>query len=779
MAPAGPVGRPRSGHQRRFRPDIEGLRAVAVVAVVLYHARLPGVQGGFVGVDVFFVVSGYLITGLLWRELQRTGRVSMAGFYGRRARRLLPAAVLTIAATALAARALMPPLVVPAAMRDGLASAFYVGNYRFAIAQTDYLNTSAPPSPFQHFWSLGVEEQFYLVWPVLLLAGVMAARLIAGRRAGRGRHSARAGSARPSAVPGRPVAFLVVGIVSAASALLAVQLTSANQPWAFFSLPSRAWELGAGGMLALASPVVRRMRPGAAAVVGWAGLIGLVGALTSISPQMPFPGTVAFWPVAATVAVLASGEALTANLTWGKGPGRLLALRPARFFGRISYSWYLWHWPILTLAPYAVGHALRIRDNLALVALSALVAAASYRWVESPLRSAPWLTATRWRSLSSGLALSAAGAALCLMVAATTPGLVGRGQAHVTALGAGTGVSRVAAPAPGPATTGPSATGTPTTGSASTGSASGASAVPSAPPATLAARMTAAVQAEVAASARPAPVPANVTPGVASAMADQTPIFSDGCMDDFLDTAVRPCSFAATHSATKVVLFGDSHAASWFPAVDATATAKGWDLITLTKAICAPLLGLPEFNPVLDRWFGECDTWRSAVMARLRAERPQVVVLGIARHYQPVYRITPYDSRWLTALDGTIRAIEAIGARVVVIGPVPKPPGVVPTCLSMHMADASACAVPSSTGVDQAGEAAEAAVARRDGAAYLDVRPWFCTATTCPAVVGNIELWRDDNHITRTWAQYLAPVMTESLYTVLGINGPAPASGTP
>ena len=751
VAPAAPAAPRPAGRHGRFRPDIEGLRAVAVLGVVLYHARVPGLQGGFVGVDMFFVVSGYLITGLIWREVQRTGRVSMAGFYGRRARRLLPAAVLAVVATAVAARQLLPPLLVPAVMKDGATSALYVGNYRFALQQTDYLHASAPPSPFQHFWSLGVEEQFYLVWPLLLLAAVLASRRLRRRT-----------RSRPRPEAARPLAFLVVGTVSVASAFIAVELTSANQPWAFFSLPSRAWELGAGGMLALASPVVRRLQPGTAALIGWAGLLGVVGALTYISPQMPFPGTVAFWPVAATLAVLASGEALTANLASELGPGRVLAVRPARFLGRISYSWYLWHWPILTLAPYAVGHALGLRSNLVLVVASAAVAAASYRWVESPTRSAPWLTAGRWRSLTSGLTLSAAGAAFCLIVAATVPGLVGRGQAHVVTL----------RPDPGPRAAGaPSAPGGVAGGSVAGASASAAS------PAAIAARMTAAVHAEVASSSAPGPVPANVTPGVAAAMADQTPIFSDGCMDDFLDSSVRPCSFAATSSPTKVALVGDSHAASWFPAVDSAAVADHWDLITLTKAICAPLLGLPEFNPVLDRWFGECDTWRSAVMARLRAERPQVVILGIARHYQPVYRITPYDSRWLAALDRTIRAIEALGARVVVIGPVPKPTGVVPTCLSTHMSDAAACAVPLAVGFDQAGQAAEAAVTHADRAAYLDVEPWFCTSTVCPAVVGNIELWRDDNHITRTWARYLAPVMTESLDALLGIKGPAPAIG--
>src|SRR4051794_29965404 len=164
----------------RFRPDIEGLRAVAVLAVVAFHAVVPGIGGGFVGVDVFFVISGFLITGLLWREVGDSGRLRAARFYAARARRLLPAAIAVLVVTAGVATAVVPPLQVRNVLGDAVASALYVGNYRLAVQGTDYLAANAPPSPFQHYWSLGAEEQFYLVWPGLL---VLAVRL--GRRVGR------------------------------------------------------------------------------------------------------------------------------------------------------------------------------------------------------------------------------------------------------------------------------------------------------------------------------------------------------------------------------------------------------------------------------------------------------------------------------------------------------------------------------------------------------------------------------------------------------------------
>src|SRR4051794_17093844 len=206
-------------HRRR---DIEGIRAIAILAVVLYHSRLGIASGGYVGVDVFFVVSGFLITGLLWREFAADGRVSLRNFYARRARRLLPAAVLVIIATVLVSKAVLPPLQTIEVSKDGLASAAYVANYRFAATDTSYLQAATTPSPLQHFWSLGVEEQFYLMWPAL----VVGAALTSTRR--------QRGTSRRAAV-------LILSCIGVASFLACVRLTRTSQSVAFFSLPTRAW----------------------------------------------------------------------------------------------------------------------------------------------------------------------------------------------------------------------------------------------------------------------------------------------------------------------------------------------------------------------------------------------------------------------------------------------------------------------------------------------------------------------------------------------------------
>ena len=323
----------------RFRADVEGLRAVAVLAVVVYHAGLSQVGGGFVGVDVFYVLSGFLITGLLWEELQTTAGLRLGAFYGRRARRLLPAAVLVLMVTLVASWVWLSPLQARGAARDAAAAALYVANYRFALQRTDYL-ADASPSPLQHYWSLGVEEQFYLLWPVLLLVV-----FVAGRRL---------------RTPSSAGAVAVLALAGAGSLALSLRLTAVSEPWAFFSLPTRAWELAAGGLVALSASTLRRLPGVAAATLGWLGLEAIAWSMTRFSAATPFPGIAALLPVGGTAAVLAAGCAAPRL-----GPGRVLGWRPLQAGGKLSYSWYLWHWPPLILAPAVAGHPLGLGQTSA------------------------------------------------------------------------------------------------------------------------------------------------------------------------------------------------------------------------------------------------------------------------------------------------------------------------------------------------------------------------------------------------------------------------------
>ena len=279
--------------QKEFRPDIEGLRAVAVLAVVLFHAGVPGVGGGFIGVDVFFVISGFLITGMLWREVSTTGGVRLSRFYGARARRLLPASATVGVLTTIGSAILLSPLELRDVLGDGIACALYVGNYRFAQQGIDYLASDRPPSPFQHYWSLGVEEQFYLIWPPLIIA---AAWLI---RRGRQRTGHGAASTTPYLV--------VLALVAAVSFTASVITTRTMAPVAFFSLPTRAWQLAAGGLIALTAAQWRRLPAIAAAIAGWAGLAVILVACTQLGVTTPYPGTAALLPVLGAALVIGAG----------------------------------------------------------------------------------------------------------------------------------------------------------------------------------------------------------------------------------------------------------------------------------------------------------------------------------------------------------------------------------------------------------------------------------------------------------------------------------------
>ncbi len=698
--------------RRGYRLDIEGLRAVAIVTVVLYHAGVPGLGGGFVGVDVFFVLSGFLITELLWREVQRGGRISFATFYSRRARRILPVSTLVIVATSLLAWRVVPPLELHSVTRDGLASALFVANIRFAAAHTSYLTVSAP-SAFQQYWSLGVEEQFYLIWPAVLL-GVSVLATRRGRR------------------PDSPATALgVLAGLSLTSLVACWWLTRVNQPWAFFSLPTRAWELGAGALLALGQPWIRRLGVGWARGLGWAGLAAVVYASTRLSSATAYPGLAALLPVGGCAAVVAAG---CSPHPWGAE--RLLGLRPFRFFGRISYALYLWHWPLLVLVPVAVGHSLSLAANLGLVAVAVALSAATVVVIEAPIRFSPALSAPPRRALALGAALIVV--AVVATVALPIPTVRGTGVA-------------VALPVrePPPAVH------------------------PDVDPLTAElAAATAPITQAVADSVAIQAVPANLQPPLATAHSNEARPFIDGCLASFTATVPGSCTYGSSQPVATVVLYGDSHAAMWFPPLDAMANARNWKLVVLTKATCPPLQ-TPVFAPNFGREYRECDQFRAAALARIAALHPQLVVLGMNRAYGSAYHLDQYGPEWLQGLSTTISTIKADGSSVLVMGPVPHPANDEPNCLSQNLNTAIQCSQAVSDAYDVAGLAQEQAATVAAGGHYLDVKPWFCTVTRCAVIVGNLLVYRDENHLTTTYANWLTPAF-EAQLDVLRVLPPPP-----
>ena len=700
--------------QKQFRADIEGLRAVAVIAVVLFHAGVPGVGGGFIGVDVFFVVSGFLITGLLWREASSAGTVRLARFYGARARRLLPAAVTVLVTTCAASAVLLPPLQARSVIGDGIASALYVGNYRFAIQGTDYLAADAPPSPMQHYWSLGVEEQFYLLWPALIIGTAWLLARVASRT---GRTATR--SVAPY--------VLVLGLLAVASFAISLSWTDSLPPWAFFSLPTRAWELAVGGLVALTAGAWRHLPGPSAALVGWGGLALIVVTCTQIGESTPYPGTTALLPVMGAAFVIGAGCA-TPDL----GVGHFLSKPVMRSIGRLSYSWYLWHWPVLLLAPALFGQPLGLAGRLATVMVSFGLAILTLHLIENPARFAPSLKTSAQRSLAVGGVLTAIGVGVCLVLLMVRPVPVGQGTA--------------AAPVAPVAPSGPAA-----------------SSAPAAPPMSVHDQ----VVATVAKSAEPAPVPANLTPAL-NAIA-KPEVFVNGCVLSWRDVAQPECASGDAGAPTTVALVGDSHAAMWQPALEPVARDRHWRLETMSKVLC-PLMDLPINSPYLGRKFTECEQWRGDVMARLEKERPQMIVLDMSRRYGADFGFTSYDQAWLDGLTRLVKRLRGMGARVLVLSQVPDPHGTVPTCVSAHMDNASACAPARADGLNDAGIAAEAAATAAGGGQYAELSELFCTADQCPVIVGNTLVFRDDNHVTSEYAQVLAPLLTEKVERALTLN---------
>ena len=685
-----------------FRPDIEGLRAVAVIAVVLYHAGIPGVAGGYIGVDVFFVISGFLITGLLWREVTTTDTVRLGRFYGARARRLLPAAATVGVVTAAAAAAVLPPLQARGVFLDGIASALYVGNYRFALQGTDYLSSDGP-SPFQHYWSLGVEEQFYMVWPVLIIGTAWLVRRV---------KSGATERATPYAV--------VLALVGAASLAAGVMCTRTSPGWAFFSLPTRAWELAAGGLVALSIQQWRRLPLLPAAIAGWGGLALIALTCTQLRPGTPYPGTAALLPVLGTALVIGAG-----CVTGGLGAGRVLCRPAMRAIGRVSYSWYLWHWPVLLLMPQLLGEPAGLPARLTATAVSAGLAVITLHLVEDPGRFAAALRRSVKASLAVAGAASAAAACACVLLLTLTPVPAGHGLAAPKA--------NIVAVSP--------------------------TNVPAVSPREAAVRQAfAQVRDAVAASAAVRAVPSNLDPPLARAPADKAAVFVNGCVRSWRDVGQSECATGDVASPTTVALVGDSHAAMWEPAFQQVAEQRHWRLEALAKVTC-PLLELRITSPYLGRAYTECVQWRGQIMDRLKAEHPRLVVLDMSRRYGADFGFTSYDPAWIDSLGRTVAQLRSTGAAVLVLGPAPDPHGSAPACLSGHLDDATACAPTRPGALDDGGIGAERAATTGAGGQYADLTDLFCAPDRCPVIVGNTLVFRDDNHVTTEYAQLLTPVI--------------------
>jgi peptidoglycan/LPS O-acetylase OafA/YrhL len=639
--------------------------------------------------------------------VRSTHGISLTAFYARRARRLLPAAGFVLLCTLAASVWLLPAFRLPAVTTDVVSAGLYVSNMRFGLQANDYFQATAAVSPVLHFWSLSVEEQFYIFWPAVLLFA----------------HNGLPNVGTPRA---RVVATMIA--LGAVSLVGAIWLTGVNQPWAFFLLPTRAWELAAGGLLAvLARRLVAIPRP-LASIASVAGVAFVVAAALLFDDNTPFPGLAAILPVAGAVLVILGGFAQPVTL-----PSRVLSLGPFRFLGRISYSLYLWHWPILVFGIAILGASWA--PVLALAAIP--VAAASQRWIEEPFRRGRFIGVMPSRNL-----LQAAGVGVIVVAAAfaiSPPAATGDTYA---ATGGGALPSPLVASseAPGPGS----------------GEPSSSFVAPSTVP-TLAPDNPPVPCSNCTAS--------DLTPSLKDPLAGRI----EGCNDaDIPDPTKCVLGYAAGETAT-VAVFGDSHAASWAPALEQLALIHRWRVLDLTQGGC-PSVATPVWSSTLKREHTECDAWREAVFARLAAEQPTLIIIsnvsqwslmsGGVRIDQAARPPARWAALWSKGLETTLARLAPLHSTLVVIGDVPNPyqGGLDPlACMAQHPTDFQACRTSRDTAVPTAVHDLERTIAISHGAVFVDPTSWLCDATSCPEVIARYVVYADvSGHLTAPFGLSLA-----------------------
>jgi peptidoglycan/LPS O-acetylase OafA/YrhL len=653
------IGANRPPPAGSFRPDIEGLRGVAILAVVGCHCGIAWCAGGFVGVDIFFVLSGYLITGLLASEYAATSRIDFPGFYARRARRLLPACILMLAVTALFALLFLSPQEMIITGRAARAAGVYLSNVYFDRSAADYFASNVQANPLLHTWSLGLEEQFYLVWPFLLFGVYRGAR-------------------------GVPRLIGILAAVAALSFACCVYATRNIPSVAFYELPARAWEFAAGGVLALVSSAQASGHLRRATALGVVGLGTILGTCLLLKGGGDFPGWIALFPVGATLALLHAGTLAPRN-----GMSRMLGSAPMQYLGSRSYAWYLWHWPFL-VAVRTFLPEVTVGGRIAAAIAALLAAEMTVRFVEQPVRENRALVGR------SALSLRLAAGATLLTVGATSV-LVLHGDHELA--------------------------------------------------------VNSAFQTVFAASA------------------DVADISIKACVSQGPALEVNTCAFGLPTAQRTVVLFGDSHAVQWVNSMRTAASLEAWRLVTVLRFGCAA----SDINPHrLSGSSNECKQWRSRAIEKIIAMHPSAVVMAsytgaTIRGFQAEEPMSRAELQ--TGTQHTMQALAQAGIPVVLLRDSPIPPFDVPQCIARNTPKPDAAA---SCGFDLAGALDAAAFAAEQAAAaglpniyFLDMTDQICPRNSCPAMRHGHIVYRDDNHLTGSFSESLAPVLRARLLDLL------------
>jgi len=589
--------------------QIQGLRALAALLVTIFHARL--VPGGFIGVDIFYVISGYLITGLILREIEKTGNLDLNAFYQRRIKRLLPTSVFVLFITATVGMFVLPAITRDSLGRDLFAAAAYISNYLFAWWQNDYQNLNATPSPFIHYWSLAVEEQFYVIWPILLL---FLSRY--GKRA----------------------VFYGISITTAASLIFSIYQTQTSPIWAFYSLPSRAWELGVGSLLLFIPEKIWRNR-----FIPWIGLIGIGVSTFNFDENTAFPGINAALPVIATALLIGSIS------IWPRLFNDLSNNRVAQWLGSISYPLYLWHWPVLVLPSSALGRPLHIRERAACILLTILLAHLTSKYIEQPIRHKKvsgkkvylFFISTTIASLVAGILIAASSSSMIAV----------KGTSYKFNL---------------------------------------------------------------------------------TEVMKKPKVYGDGCHVNYGETKSGSCTYGVKDSTKTIVLFGDSHAAQWFPALEEIATERGYKLVSLTKSACPSVDARRADQGAFKN--SECEKWRQNSIARIKSIHPAAVLMSSFQHFTPPRGSPTRSTWWSQGQQKLLSELRGSSDHLIYIGDTPKPVRDIPNCLASR----------NSHSCDSTEKSPFEIV---DGFEKINPTPWLCTSF-CPAIQNGYVVYRDASHIS-------------------------------
>ena len=610
-------------------PQIQALRAFAAILVVIYHAKLT--SGGYIGVDIFYVISGYLITGLLLRELSNTGGISLKVFYLRRIKRLLPTSFFVLIITAIVSWILFPSTMRSELGKDVAAAGIYISNYLFAFWQMDYQNLNSMPPVVIHYWSLAVEEQFYLFWPFLIC---FAYRL-----------------------GGRRIVGFVIAAITLLSFLLSLYQTSKAPIWAFYSLPTRAWELGVGALLLY---IPTRIRFSSHYL--WLSLFLMGYGTFRFNDATPFPGRAALVPVAATALALAAVQ------SWPPILNSLGKMKIVQWLGEISYPLYLWHWPVLVIPAVYFGRGLHIYERAVCIALTLLLAALTHRYIEEPLRH---------RVFASRRIVSTA-------IVATTFTLLLGTCIYVTS-----------------------------TDRISTASGNSYS--------------------------------------LAEIM--QKPlVYLDDCHVNNGETTSPDCTYGMRSSSRKIVLFGDSHAAQWFPALEKLAIENGFALISLTKSACpGPAVKKVDTGAYKN---SDCFAWRDYAYKRIAQIQPEAVIVSGFQHFELPAGYSSRTQWWREGEAKTLAGLRGSSKHIVYISDTPHPKRDIPSCIA-------------------AGHLSRCNTSEKSqpifSPGYQRINPtmWLCKEV-CPAIIGDTVVYRDSSHLTVSMSRKLSTQLAAAL-TSLGV----------